>query len=518
MWNTIKEYIIRRLIGMKEDNLEIGRYDNIDEVEKWSSIYEGTPPWDKEVKISGIATSIVSSLAKKVTIEMESRVVDSNGEQSGVKAEYLDKQYQKLVDRTRANVEHLLVHGGAILRPYVTRGKIVIEYILPDRFIPLRFNESGELVEVIFIDRIVRDKKTYTKLETHILKDDGNYTILHTFHIGEGISDKGEISNPVSESLMPEEWVNSDFDREFHGEGFEYPLFVYMRNPAANNKDVNSPLGVSIYSQVERTLEEYDRLYDNYLWEFQGGELKLFGSKDFIRQNPNALSLTSQVSGGYRSGESLGRLFVALDMDPQLVDDPLRTFNPDFREKAIYAGMEKLLRTIEFDIGLGYGELSAINEREKTAEEIRAGKQRTHTTIVDIQKEIKRAYNRVLEIMEIYVDLGGDYETLVEQSAVNDVVELTWTFDDSIVVDRKSLLEGMLEDVKEGIIPREIYIIEKYGVSEQEAIEMVQRVDNAQVEEVVKDELSDDIEADEDNRNNILTNKDEDERTRHLSQ
>ena len=72
----------------------------------------------------------------------------------------------------------------------------------------------------------------------------------------------------------------------------------------------------------------------------------------------------------------------------------------------------------------------------------------------------------------------------------------------------------MLEDVKEGIIPREIYIIEKYGVSEQEAIEMVQRVDNAQVEEVVEDELSGDIENDEDNednRNNVLTNKDEDE-------
>ena len=36
-----------------------------------------------------------------------------------------------------------------------------------------------------------------------------------------------------------------------------------------------------------------------------------------------------------------------------------------------------------------------------------------------------------------------------------------------------TMLAGMLEDVKEGIIPKEKYIMEKYGVSEEEARKMV---------------------------------------------
>lgn len=477
MWENIKQYIIRRLIGMQDGTLDLGRYDNIEDVDKWTNIYEGNPPWAEDAEVSNIASSIVSSISKKVTIEMESRVVDKDGEEDSVKAEYLNRQYQRLIDRTRVNVEHLLVQGGALLRPYVaSNNEIVVEFILPSRFIPIRFNDIGELVEVVIIDRLNKDGKLYTKLETHILQDNGEYSIVHTFHLGEGITNAGKVSGEISSELVPDEWADVKNNREFYGVGFRSPLFAYMRNPAANNKDINSPLGVSIYSQTEKTLEAYDRLYDTYLWEFEGGELKVMGPRDFMMlMDP---SLRNAHKGTLddlspRMTKKMKRLYMSLEMKPHEVKDPLTVFNPNLREVEINAGLERLLRTIEFDVGLGYGELSNVNEQQKTAEEIRAGKQRTHTTIVDIQKEIERAYTKVVEIMEIYLDLGPGYEKLIPEEFVDEEIELTWSFDDSIVIDRKTMLEGMLEDVKEGIIPKERYIMEKYGVSEEEARKMV---------------------------------------------
>ena len=461
---------------MESYELDLGRYDNIIDVDKWTSIYEGNPSWvydDEEA--SNVAASIVSSIAKKVTIEMESRIVDKDGEEDNEKAEFLDKQYQKLVDKTRVNVEHLLVQGGAVLRPYVTNGNIFTEFILPNRFIPVRFDDNGDLVEVIFIDRLTKGNETYTKLETHVLKDNGDYSIIHTFHLGDGITSDGKISKEISGKLVPAEWANANFEKEFYGEGFKFPLFVYMRNPAANNKDINSPLGVSIYSKVEGYLEAYDNIYNKYLWEFEGGELILVTSKDFVREmDPTFGNSGKGTFDGLpkRQRKKMKRLVATLDSKPQDLKEPITIFSPDLREESINAGMEKILRDIEFGVGLGYGELSRVDTTEKTAEEVRAGKQRTHTTLVDIQKEIKRVYTRVIEIMEIYLDLGEGYHKLVSDEVIDDEVEVTWAFDDSIVVDRKSMLEAMLEDVKLGIIPKETYIMEKYGVSEEEARRM----------------------------------------------
>lgn len=477
MLEKTKEYIIRRLIGMSNYETNILRYDNIEDVNRWIKIYEGNPEWAEETRVTNVATSIVSSFAKKATIEMESRVVSANEETESEKADYINTQYKRLVDKTRVNVEHLLVQGGALLRPYVTNGKIITEFISPDRFIPIRFNEEGDLVEVIIIDRLKKDNRVFTKLETHVLKDDGDYSIIHTFHLGDGITSDGKISNEIPSSLVPDEW--GEFEEEFYAKGVEFPFFVYMRNPVANNKDITSPLGVSIYSQVEGKLRDYDTLYDIYMWEFEGGELKIFGSRDFIRQADPSLQGAQGTFEklSHKLSKRMERLYISLDMKPRDLNNPLEVFNPDLREEEINAAMDKLLRGIEFDVGFGYGELSNVEQREKTAEEVRAGKQRTHTTVVDIQKEIERAYRRIIDIMEILVNLGG-YKTLVPKDSVNDKIEVTFYFDDSIVVNREEKFKSMVEDVKLGIISKQKYIMEKYGLSESEAEEMVKQVNS----------------------------------------
>ena len=59
-----------------------------------------------------------------------------------------------------------------------------------------------------------------------------------------------------------------------------------------------------------------------------------------------------------------------------------------------------------------------------------------------------------------------------------DEYEVSYNWDDSIIVDKDTELASMQADVAAGIIRPELYIMKKYGVTEEEAINMMPKVDN----------------------------------------
>ena len=51
--------------------------------------------------------------------------------------------------------------------------------------------------------------------------------------------------------------------------------------------------------------------------------------------------------------------------------------------------------------------------------------------------------------------------------------EVSFDWDDSIVIDKEQELQSMQQDATAGLIRKEIYIAAKYGVSEEEALKMM---------------------------------------------
>ena len=51
--------------------------------------------------------------------------------------------------------------------------------------------------------------------------------------------------------------------------------------------------------------------------------------------------------------------------------------------------------------------------------------------------------------------------------------EVTFNWDDSIVIDKQAELLAMQQDVASGILKPEIYLAKKYGVTEKEALKMM---------------------------------------------
>lgn len=65
---------------------------------------------------------------------------------------------------------------------------------------------------------------------------------------------------------------------------------------------------------------------------------------------------------------------------------------------------------------------------------------------------------------------------------VNDLdidTDVSFDWDDSIVLDKDAELESMRNDVSAGILKAEIYLAKKYGVSEEEALKMMPDVEKS---------------------------------------
>ena len=248
----------------------------------------------------------------------------------------------------------------------------------------------------------------------------------------------------------------------------EKPLFGYFKIPFANTIDPDSPIGVSVYSRATKLIEEADKQFARLLWEFEGSELA-------IDADPTALQSSKIMSERLELPKLKDRLFRATgsNKDGKAFYE---VFSPTIRESDLYKGFNDILKRIEFVCGLAYGTISDPKLIEKTATEINSAKQRSYATVSDIQTALEDALEDTIYAMDILTTLYrlaplGKYET-------------SYTWDDSILVDAKEEQTIMMQEANMGYIKKEIYLMKRYGVTEEQAKEMMP----AQIEDTTEDE------------------------------
>ena len=119
-------------------------------------------------------------------------------------------------------------------------------------------------------------------------------------------------------------------------------------------------------------------------------------------------------------------------------------WTPELRDVSIINGLDEIFRRIEFNCGLAYGTLSKVQASDKTAEEVRASKQRSYAKVSEIQAALKTALLELIGAMDALCDLyfladKGDYSVNFE-------------FDDSIVADRSREFDERMALFNAGII------------------------------------------------------------------
>lgn len=422
-------------------------------IELWSQMYQDQSPWvvnsNGLIQSAALPSIIANEIARLVTLELKSEITGDSE-----RAKYLQDQYKKVIASIREYCEYACAKGGLVMKVYVDGDRLPVDYVQADSFYPVRFGSNGDITAAVFSDQKQIGDYVYTRLEYHDFNGNSE-TIRNRAYKSKDSSTLG--------SMVPldsiEEW--KDITEEATVNNIDRPLFVYFKIPSANNVDTSSPLGVSVFSRAVDLIHEADKQYSRLLWEFESAERAV---------DIDVSAVQKDEYGNDRVPQGKERLFRKFDMDGKNGDSFYEVFSPEIRDESHLRGFNTILRLIEFNCGLAYGTISDPGEVAKTATELKQSKQRSYATVSDIQKSLEASLRHLIYIMNVYTTLYG----LAPQGEY----DVSYVWDDSIVVDAEAERLRDLQEMRDGILSKWEYRAKWYGEDEETAKAKIQEAKN----------------------------------------
>ncbi|SHN03758.1 phage portal protein, putative, A118 family [Anaerosporobacter mobilis DSM 15930] len=449
MFNGLKE-LIRQVISKmfnrstleKELETDIVTSDKMaNAINLWSQMYEDKAPWlCSTVSSMNLAATIASEYARLTTLELESEVQGND---------YINNQYQTVIDNIRIYTEYACAKGGLVFKPYVNGENIEVDLTQADCFFPTAFNSRGEVTGAVFVDTKTIGEKLYTRLEYHNLTTEGYY-ISNKAYVTRNIEGNNSLGKEIPLTDVSD-W--EELEPEVMIQNVDKPLFAYFKMPIANTIDTTSPIGVSVFSRATNDIKEADKQYSRILWEYEGSELAVDASIDCFKKDDR---------GNFVLPKGKERLFRTMEYEAINTKSAFTTFSPEIRDDSLFNGLNNILKQIEFKCGLAYGTISDPQQVDKTAEEIKMSKQRSYQSITDTQKALQKALEHLVYCMSIIGQLsglptGGKYEVGFKR-------------DDSILIDAEKERIQDRQDIAIGVMSLVEYRAKWYGETEEEAI------------------------------------------------
>ena len=378
----------------------------------WYAMLVNTPPWqDCNVKAVGLPAAICREVARPTLVEFTANITGSQ------RADYLNDGFQLAKENFGKALELGLALGGVALKPYIYGDKLLVDMTGAAGFQPTKFDPTGRCIGGVFRDKPVKvNGKYYVRLESHDLTDT-TYTIKNKAYYSDST---GSVGAAAPLDVVPE-WA--DIQEEVTIQNMDGPLFAYFKPPIANTADTNSLCGTSIYGDAATVelIKQADEQWERLRWEFKSGERKVL-----MDGNTSTADMFDK------------RLF---EIGAFTADGDFYQFlNPELRNDAVYKGFQDVLRRIEFNVGLSYGDISDPQTVEKTATEIRSSKQRKYVLISSIQTALEHTFDALIYAMNVYATLYG--------MAADGEYEVTYDWGDSILDDQETKDKEFARDLQ----------------------------------------------------------------------
>jgi len=412
-------------------------------IQEWSNIFNGREPWiDKNTQSLHVAKTMCEKVAEAVIVEYKSSCDEP----------YIDTIYQKFLKKLQTNTEFMIGKSCIFFRPYYKGNKSIgINVIQADKFIPVKFNDEGDLLACIIVDQITKANTIYTRLEYNELIND---TMIIKNVAYKGRKDGTMLENKISLSSV-NEW--QDIQENESISGIDRLIGGFATTGLANIIDNSSPIGPPIYHNAIETLKEIDKQWSRTLWEYEGAELALDIDETLLPRNEKGKFI-------YPKGKE--RLFRKLVFD-EVKDKNYNIFNPDIRDTSMFNGLNEMLRKVEVQCHLEHGTLSKTETVEKSATESKQLKQSYYITVSNIQRNLENALNDLIYGIYVLCKLYG--------IPVKSSYTVVHDWDDSILVDKEKARNQSLLERNNGITSDVQYFMETRNMSEKDAIEFVKK-------------------------------------------
>lgn len=359
-------------------------------IEKCFDIYQGNPFWldgDDHIKTINFAKAICSETAR---LAMLGTSIDITG---SARADWLQAQVDKIYFELRTWLEYGCAYGTVILKPTETG----VDFVTPDNFI-VTSAHNGEIDGVVFINQKVEGKKYYTRLEYHRFID-GMYAISNKCYVGDTKNDRGE---PVALDKTPwrilaEDVYISNVDR---------PLYGVFTTPQANNIDVDSPMGLAIFSDAIEELRDLDIAYSRNSKEIVDSKRTVLIDSDRLLPSGGKVARTSIDFASTRDRMGLPDYVKNVYGNGQ--EDFYQEINPTLNTDTRLSGINALLSQIGYKVGYSNGYF-VFNETRglQTATQVESDDRRTIQFIKDVRDQIEKCLDGLIYALNVFADLYG---------------------------------------------------------------------------------------------------------------
>lgn len=422
-----------------------------DQMESWVAecvnIYQGNPCWlDEEDHIDTVnfAKSVCSETARLVMLGIGIKIDGS------ARAEYLQKQIERLYYQLRNWVEYGCAFGTIILKP---NGDCVQLYTR-EEFV-VTHSTDGNIDGAVFFHQKKFEDKWYTRLEYHRFID-SLYVISNRCFVG---NSRNDIKKPVDISVTP--W--SELTEDAVVENLESPLFGVFKTPQANNIDLDSPYGLPIFSEAVQELRDLDIAYSRNAKEVLDSKRTVLLDSDTLVPGGGKVSRTAST------WENQRKMLHLPDVVKNVQGDGKEMFyqeiNPDLNTDTRISGINALLNQIGYKSGFSNGHF-VFNESGgiQTATQVEADQQRTIQFIKDVRDKLESCLRGLLYAISVFADLY-DLAPVGEWEAALDFGDITYNREED-----RARWWGY---VTSGKVPAWMFFVKFEGMTEDDAKAMV---------------------------------------------
>lgn len=471
MWQKIVSAIRKGLIkiGLLKSIEKISDHKDVSindemfrKIEVWKAIYKGYYSEWHDVHYQTIdgpkqRRMLTLNMGKIVSSEMASLVYNEKCEISidnEAVSEFIHEvfKHNKFDKKFQDYVEYMFAHGGMVIKPYVENDKIMLSFVTADCFIPISW-KNDTIYEAVFPYEFKKRNKKYTHLEWH-LWENGVYVIRNEVYESQNGVDLG-VKVPLK-NFFP------DLEEEVSIGNIKRPIFAYFKPNTANNIDIQSPLGISIFANALDTMKAIDTAFDSFHREFRLGRKRILVPAHMVKT-----VIDPEDGLPKRYFDSSDETYEAFGTEQDELE--IKDISVELRVEEHISAINALLNIFAMQTGFSTGTFTFDGKSMKTATEVVSEQSKTfkskqsHENI--IEAALQELIDSIVAIGELYgmINAPEEYEVAV-------------TFDDSIAEDKGAEINQQTQLVAAGMQSKKRAIMKVQGVTEEEAQQILQEI------------------------------------------
>ncbi len=432
-------------------------------IEKFDRITSGHPYWEKpedDIRSINFAAQIDDFTAGLVTLDAKIEFPDTP------RGRYLQVQADYVLQVLKEKVAEALGSAGVMFKP---NGKNV-DYVTPGNFVPTDIDSNGNIWGCAFQEKKQIDDKFYTHFEWHRFESVGEEHIYRITHYAYKALGPMGIGKRCDLSEVPD-WAYLEEDTAF--KNVKKPLFSYFKNPAPNRLDRGSPLGVPIWVNCLKEMEDLD-----IAWSRKSGEVEDSKHITFLPE--------SAIRYAEMRNLNLPRWLKGIEMG-KVTDrgDTIHEHVSTLLTEQRISDINSILAMISMKCGFSQGTF-VFDEKQgvKTATEIEADEQETIRTIKNIRDALQACLEDLFYALNIFIDRYEPKEAYPAEDWDELISAATFDFG-NILYNYTEDKNYWFQYMTQGYAPAYKYFQKFEGMSEYEARQMVAeaRLENMESEQ-----------------------------------